>query len=110
MYVQTKCKQGIIERVQDEYTLIGKDLFKRETDMNMFVGMKVTLEDGRVGAIESSFGKSGKFKATFREGGLRDASGKIFLRILTIVMDIVDCVDDHLDVLITRYEEVYLRP
>ncbi len=30
-------------KVMDDYTVIGKNLFKKETDMNLFVGLKVTL-------------------------------------------------------------------
>jgi selenocysteine-specific elongation factor len=41
-----KTKTGSIERVHDPHTLIGKDLFKKETDMNLFVGMKVKKDNG----------------------------------------------------------------
>lgn len=41
-----RTKQGQIERLYDAYTLIGKNLFKKETDMNLFVNMKVTKENG----------------------------------------------------------------
>jgi hypothetical protein len=29
--------------VADDYTIIGKDLFKKETDMNLFLGLRVLL-------------------------------------------------------------------
>lgn len=36
-----KQKQGQIDRVVDEFTVIGKDLFKKETDFSLFIGLKV---------------------------------------------------------------------
>jgi selenocysteine-specific elongation factor len=38
---KNKQKEGGIDRVADAYNLIGKNLFKKEADMNMFVGLKV---------------------------------------------------------------------
>lgn len=49
----------------DERTVVGKGLFKKETDFSAFVGMRVEAEGGAAGRIESAFGKSGKFKVTF---------------------------------------------
>jgi selenocysteine-specific elongation factor len=57
-----KVKEGFIERKHDEMTLIGKSLFKKETNMDLFVGLKVKLSTGEVGVIEGSFGQSGKFR------------------------------------------------
>jgi len=67
-----KIKEGAIDRVQDPYTAIGKNLFKKETDPNIFTGLKVERNNGSVGKIESSFGKSGKFKIHFPDGGLKE--------------------------------------
>lgn len=57
-----KAKEGVVERKQDEQTIIGKALFKKETNMELFNGLKVTLSTGETGVIEGSFGQSGKFK------------------------------------------------
>lgn len=57
-----KVKEGVIERKHDEMTLIGKSLFKKETNMDLFVGLKVKLSTGELGIIEGSFGQSGKFR------------------------------------------------
>ena len=46
----------------DEYTLIGRSLFKKETNLQIFVGLKVELSTGEEGVIEGGFGQSGKFK------------------------------------------------
>jgi hypothetical protein len=77
-----KLKQGAVDRIDDKpaggdsgpITVIGRSLFKKETDMHAFVGMTVHTRAGQVGQIESGFGKSGKFKATFRDPRSVDAA------------------------------------
>ena len=67
-----KFKEGQVDRVQDARTVICKGLFKPGTDMNLFLGMQGQLgEDGPMGVIESTFGKT-KFKCRFPhfEGGM----------------------------------------
>ena len=49
-------------QVTDDYTVIGRSLFKKETNLQLFVGLKVTLSTGESGVIEGGFGQSGKFK------------------------------------------------
>ncbi|XP_077460021.1 selenocysteine-specific elongation factor isoform X2 [Stigmatopora argus] len=65
---KTKHKEGQVERVTDDYTLIGRNLFKKETNLQIFVGLKVTLSTGETGIIEGGFGQSGKFKIRVQEG------------------------------------------
>jgi selenocysteine-specific elongation factor len=61
-----KEKIGFIDRLVDNQTIIGKDLFQKETNINAFVNFKVELNPtGDQGFIESSFGQSGKFKVRF---------------------------------------------
>jgi len=75
-----KQKEGVIDRIIDEYTIIGKNLFKKETDITLFVGMKVIRSTtGAVGKIDAPFGKSGKFKVVFSQGGQVDTQGKLIL-------------------------------
>jgi selenocysteine-specific elongation factor len=57
-----KSKEGTVERMQDIYTVIGKSLFKKETNIDLFTGLKVNLSTGEQGVIEGNFGQSGKFK------------------------------------------------
>ena len=58
------------------HDVLGKDLFKRETDMKQFIGRKVITEfGGYVGTIESAFGQSGKFKVVFKESENEKRSG-----------------------------------
>lgn len=65
---KTKHKEGQVERVCDDYTLIGRNLFKKETNLQLFVGLKVTLSTGESGVVEGGFGQSGKFKIRIQEG------------------------------------------
>ena len=51
------------------YEVFGTDLFKKETNMKVFVGMKVQTENtGDVGEIKSSYGTEGQFRVTFPAG------------------------------------------
>lgn len=65
---KSKQKEGQVERVTDDYTVIGRSLFKKETNLQLFVGLKVTLSTGESGVIEGGFGQSGKFKIRIQEG------------------------------------------
>jgi hypothetical protein len=68
-----KVKVGSIDRLDDKadareaVSAIGKSLFKKETDMSQFVGLTIHTRLGQSTTIESAFGKSGKFKVTFRD-------------------------------------------
>ncbi len=59
---KVKQRVGTVERVQDEYTVIVRNMMKKETDTSKFERMKVTLSTGETGFIEGAFGKSGKIK------------------------------------------------
>lgn len=59
---KTKLRDGQVERVTDEYTVIGKNLFKKETNLQIFTGLKVSLSSGQEGQIEGGFGQSGKIR------------------------------------------------
>lgn len=63
-----KYKEGTIERMSDEYSVIVKSLFKKETNLELFANMKVTLSTGEQGVIEGSFGQSGKVKIRIPSG------------------------------------------
>ena len=89
-----KLKEGQIDRVQDETTVICRGLFKPGTDMNLFLGMQVQLgESGPVGRIDGTFGKT-KFKCVFPPNergleGLQEAchKAKLYLRYKRFVFD-----------------------
>lgn len=46
----------------DRYNLIGKSLFKKETNIAAFANLKIVLSSGEKGIIEGGFGQSGKVK------------------------------------------------
>ncbi|VDI00233.1 selenocysteine-specific elongation factor [Mytilus galloprovincialis] len=73
---KTKVREGLVERCQDEYTLIGKNLSKEETNIQSFVGLKVTLSSGEKGVIEGGFGQSGKFKIRILDGVSKEIQQK----------------------------------
>ncbi|XP_069353767.1 selenocysteine-specific elongation factor [Eulemur rufifrons] len=71
-----KHKHGLVERALDDCSVIGRSLFKKETNIQLFVGLKVQLSTGEAGVIDSAFGQSGKFKVHV-PGGLSPESKKI---------------------------------
>jgi selenocysteine-specific elongation factor len=87
-----KEKRGTIQRLGDaykrdidqklvRYEVFGSDLFKKETKMSQFVGMKLITEDeGDIGVIRSSFGTEGKFKVYFPAGTEAKEGTKLILR------------------------------
>jgi selenocysteine-specific elongation factor len=65
---KTKYREGVVERMADNYTVIGRSLFKKETNIQTFTGMKVSLSTGEEGVIEGGFGQSGKVKVRIPAG------------------------------------------
>ena len=59
---KNKSREGVVERKGDDYSVVCRGFFKKETNMDVFIGLKVTLSSGESGVIESAFGQSGKFK------------------------------------------------
>ena len=59
---KNKSKEGVVERKTDDYSVVCKGLFKKESKIDNFVGLKVKLSSGESGVIEGGFGQSGKFK------------------------------------------------
>jgi selenocysteine-specific elongation factor len=75
----TKEKYGVVSRLGEpykraddgkvvRYEVFGSDLFKKETNMKLFIGMKLLTPAGDVGEIKSSFGTSGQFRVYFPGG------------------------------------------
>jgi hypothetical protein len=68
--VKMKQKVGFLERFdkQERNLMICKDMFKADTDMSLFNGLKVVHEaSGAEGVIEGLYGTAGKFKVRFQE-------------------------------------------
>lgn len=79
-----KKKSGEVERIVDQYTAIGVNMFSKETDISKFEGLWVRVQESRA-QIVSSFGKSGKFKLSFPDG---DAGmGQICLEFKKLLWD-----------------------
>ncbi|XP_075230244.1 eukaryotic translation elongation factor, selenocysteine-specific [Lycorma delicatula] len=55
-----KEKHGAVDRIINEYEVIGKNIFKKDSNIERFYGFKVNLSSGELGVIDKSFGKSGK--------------------------------------------------
>jgi len=60
--IKERWKEGVVERQTDQFTVICRGLFKKESKVDAFVGLKVLLSTGESGFIEGGFGQSGKFK------------------------------------------------
>ena len=72
-----KQKQGIVERASNSQEVesfvskwkifkqvIVRDLFKKETNIALFSGLRVKLSSGEEGKVEGGFGQSGKVLQT----------------------------------------------
>lgn len=66
--VKMKAKVGTLDRFdrQERTIVICKDMFKADTDLSLFNGLKVVHEQsGEEGVVEGLFGQEGKFKVRF---------------------------------------------
>jgi selenocysteine-specific elongation factor len=77
---KVKTKQGVCDRIEDAgdgphagVTIVGRSLFKKDTDMSLFIGLRLHTRAGQLGTIVSSFGKGGKFRAHFPSSSIVDA-------------------------------------
>ena len=59
---KTKVREGLVERAMSAHEVIGRNLFKKETNIQAFSGLKVSLSSGQTGTILGGFGQSGKVK------------------------------------------------
>lgn len=82
-----KHRDGVVERLQDNgRTAICKGMFKRETDLTLFIGMRVFTDTGLTGTIESTFGKTGKFRVALNSAA-ESKPGKVHLRFKRLLFD-----------------------
>ena len=72
-----KSKEGIVERMMDDNTVIVRSLFKKETNLQTFLNLKVKLSTGEVGVIEGGFGQSGKIKVWIKDGLSEQAKSQL---------------------------------
>ena len=56
-------KFGFVDRLLDRHTLLARDLFKPDTNIEIFVNFNIQLSTGELGFIETANGcPPGKFK------------------------------------------------
>lgn len=68
--VKMKQKVGVMDRVdkQEPSLIICKDMFKADSDIQSFIGLKILHESsGAEGVLEGSFGQDGRIKVRFKE-------------------------------------------
>ena len=65
-----KQREGTIDRIESDTSVICSGLFKKETTMDIFNGMHVRIgDDGKdIGRIENAFGKNGKVRIIISDG------------------------------------------
>lgn len=64
---KVKQKHGVVERLVNDYELVCKNMFKKETNIHLFSGLTVTLSTGEAAVIDGPFGQSGKFKIRLKD-------------------------------------------
>ena len=63
-----KEKKGTVEKLQDDRTLLIKNMFKKETNLTFFMNKEIFIKELDIkGVINSSFGKTGKVKVALRD-------------------------------------------
>jgi selenocysteine-specific elongation factor len=64
-----KEREGIIDRIESDTSIICVGLFKKETSWDIFNGMHVRIgENQELGKIENAFGKNGKVRIAVQNG------------------------------------------
>ena len=74
---KNKSKEGLVERMVNDNEVIVKNLLKKDSNLQVFIGLKVDLSTGESGVIDSSFGQSGKIKVNIRSGLNDDTKTKL---------------------------------
>ena len=61
--IKEKTKVGKVDRITDDKNILVSDLFSKETNPNIFIGLKLkVMATDQDGTILGTFGKSGKLK------------------------------------------------
>lgn len=74
---KNKVKSGVVDRLVNENEIICRNLFKKETRLDLFAGLKVSLSSGEKGFIEGSFGQSGKIRVRIPDGLKQETMEKL---------------------------------
>jgi selenocysteine-specific elongation factor len=103
-----KEKQAVISKLGDpykrtddektvRYEVFGSDLFKKETNMKLFIGMKLITQSGDVGEIKSSFGTDGNFRVHFPAGTEARVGDPLILQYKRYLHDATKAMHQDLD-------------
>lgn len=63
-----KRREGVVDRLHDSDTVIGRNLFKKETQLDVFAGLAVTLSTGERGVIDGGLGKQASSRCAASAG------------------------------------------
>jgi selenocysteine-specific elongation factor len=74
--LKEKYREGVVDRVEGSGKVIVRGMFKRESDLHLFVNEVVQTADGREGRIEGAFGLSGKVRVDFEPSAARIEQGQ----------------------------------
>lgn len=107
----SKEKRGIVGRLGDphkrsddgkavRYEIFGSGLFKKETNMKPFIGMKIETDQGEVGIIKSSYGTDGMFRVHFPAGAEARQGDVLILRFKRYAHDTTKSM--HQDIALPR--------
>lgn len=73
---KNKCKSGYVDRIINDHEVICTGLFKKETRLDLFTGLRVKFSTGERGKIDGCFGQSGKVRITVADGIQPDTISK----------------------------------
>ncbi|KDO29810.1 hypothetical protein SPRG_04925 [Saprolegnia parasitica CBS 223.65] len=80
-----KERHGLVEKCGEHGVAIVKDLFRKETNLDIFKGLTVQNERSRaLGAIDGAFGKTGKCRVQFTDGSTQPGD-RLVLRFTKIL-------------------------
>lgn len=77
---KVKQKQGVVERLVNDYELVCKNMFKKETNIHLFSGLIVILSTGEKAVIDGPFGQSGKFKIRLKDSLSEEAKSVLSIK------------------------------
>lgn len=72
-----KFKEGIIQRVVNDHEFIVTNLFKKQADRQIYIGLKVSLSTGELGTITSTFGQTNKLNVQFVSALSKETLAKV---------------------------------
>lgn len=81
-----KHKEGIIHRVVNPNEVIVTNMFKKQSDRQIYIGLKVNLTTGEEGTITGTFGQTNKLYVQFTAALLNETIDKINAKTVKVVL------------------------